>query len=305
MLYDSLHSKLLKLPDAVQVFPAHGAGSLCGRQMSSERSSTIGKERVSNYALRPSSSEEFVRLLTSELPERPGYFALDVEINREGARPLAELPPLPALSPREVQERQKAGALVLDTRPAIEFGPAHIPGSVQIGLTGQYASWAGIVLGLDKEILIVAEDNEQAAEARLRLARVGIEGVQGFLDGGIVAWILTGLPLAQTPQISVEELHAMAGEVQILDVRRLPEWQSGHIEGAIHMPLDKLRSQVAGLDRTKPIAVHCKSGYRSSIAASLLERAGFEQAMNVTGGFDAWLACKLPYITSEQVASTP
>ena len=305
MLYDSLHSKLLKLPDAVQVYPAHGAGSLCGRQMSSERSSTIGKERVSNYALRPSSSEEFVRLLTSELPERPGYFALDVEINREGARPLAELPPLPALAPREVQERQKTGALVLDTRPAIEFGPAHIPGSVQIGLTGQYASWAGIVLGLDKEILIVAEDNEQAAEARLRLARVGIEGVQGFLDGGIVAWILTGLPLAQTPQISVEELHAMAGDVQILDVRRLPEWQSGHIEGAIHMPLDKLRSQVAGLDRTKPIAVHCKSGYRSSIAASLLERAGFEQAMNVTGGFDAWLACKLPYITSEQVASTP
>ncbi len=305
MLYDSLHTKLLKLPDAVQVYPAHGAGSLCGRQMSSERSSTIGKEKASNYALRPTSCEDFVRLLTAELPERPGYFALDVEINREGAAPLAELAPLPALSPAEVAERQKAGALVLDTRPAIEFGPAHIPGSVHIALTGQFASWAGIVLGLDKEILIVAEDDEKAAESRLRLARVGIEGVQGYLEGGIVAWILAGSPVAQMPQISVEDLHAMSGEVQILDVRRPAEWQSGHIQTARHIPLDKLRSQLDILDKSKPVAVHCKSGYRSSIGASLLERAGFEQVMNVTGGFDAWLACKLPYVAAEQAAVTP
>jgi hydroxyacylglutathione hydrolase len=304
MLFDSLHSKLLKLPDSVQVYPAHGAGSLCGRQMSSERSSTIGKERVTNYALRPTSRDEFVRLLTSELPERPGYFALDVEINREGAAPLGELSPLPALSPQELAARQKAGATVLDTRPSIEFGPAHIPESVHISLTGQYASWAGIVLGLDKEILIVAEDEEKAAESRLRLARVGIERVKGYLDGGIVAWILGGSPVAQTPQISVEELHAMRQEVQIVDVRRPGEWQSGHIQDAIHVPLDKLRSQLGVLDRSRPIAVHCKSGYRSSIGASLLEGAGFQQVMNVTGGFDAWLACKLPYLAAEQAAAT-
>jgi len=302
MLYDSLHTKLLTLPDDVQVFPAHGAGSLCGRQMSSERSSTIGKQKASNYALRPATRDEFVRLLTSELPERPGYFAQEVEINRTGAAPLADLPPLPELSPAEFEARQKAGATVLDTRPAMEFGPAHIPGSVHVALTGQYASWAAIVLGLDKEILIVGEDPEKAAESRLRLARVGIEAVKGFLDGGIVGWILSGRPVAQSPEISVEQLHDMAREVQIVDVRRPAEWRSGHIEGAIHIPLDKLVSNLAALDRAKPTAVHCKSGYRSSIATSLLERAGFEQVMNVTGGFDAWLACHLPYVTAEPAA---
>ncbi len=304
MLFDSLHTKLLKLPDHVAVYPAHGAGSLCGKQMSTERSSTIGKQKATNYALRPTDRDEFIRLLTSELPERPGYFAQDVEINRSGAAPLAALPPLPPLRPAEVADRQKAGAIVLDTRPAIEFGPAHIPGSINVGLTGQFASWAAIVLGLDKQIVIVAEDPEQAAESRMRLARVGIEGVQGFLDGGIVAWILAGLPVAQAPQISVEELHELTPRPQILDVRRPAEWQSGHIAGAIHIPLDKLESRLATLDRTKPIAVHCKSGYRSSIASSLLGRAGFEQVMNVTGGFDAWLACKLPYVTAEQTVVT-
>ena len=302
MLFDSLHSKLLKLPDDVEVFPAHGAGSLCGRQMSTERSSTIGKQKASNYALRPTDKEEFVRLLTAELPERPGYFAQDVEINRTGAAPLAELRPLPSLTPAEVAARQKSGATVLDTRPAIEFGPAHIPGSIHVGLVGQFASWAAIVLGLDKDILIVAEDAEQAAESRMRLARVGIEHVNGYLDGGIVAWILAGLPVAQAPEISVEELRDLAPEVQIVDVRRPAEWQSGHIDSAIHIPLDKLESKLATLDKHKPVAVHCKSGYRSSIASSMLTRAGFEQVMNVTGGFDAWLACKLPYVSAEPAA---
>ncbi|HYL34704.1 MAG TPA: rhodanese-like domain-containing protein [Bryobacteraceae bacterium] len=304
MLFDSLHTKLLKLPDDVAVFPAHGAGSLCGRQMSTERSSTIGKQKASNYALRPTRREEFVRLVTAELPERPGYFAQEVEINRAGAAPLAVLPPLPPFAPAEFAARQKAGAIVLDTRAAIEFGPAHIPGSINVGLTGQFASWAAIVLGLDKEILILAEDAEKSAESRTRLARVGIEGVTGYLDGGIVAWILAGLPVAQAPQISVEELHHLAPEIQIVDVRRPAEWQSGHIAGAIHIPLDKLGSNLAQLDRTRPVAIHCKSGYRSSIATSLLGRAGFEQVMNVTGGFDAWLACKLPYVAAEQAAVT-
>jgi hydroxyacylglutathione hydrolase len=175
MLFDSLHGKLLKLPDTVQVYPAHGAGSLCGRQMSSERSSTIGKERVSNYALRPSNREEFIRLLTAELPERPGYFSLDVEINRSGAPPLTELLPIAELRPGELIEKQEGGAIVLDTRPAAQFGTAHIPGSIQIGLSGQYASWAGIILGLNTDLVIVAEDDERLDESRLRLARVGIE----------------------------------------------------------------------------------------------------------------------------------
>jgi hydroxyacylglutathione hydrolase len=298
MLYDSLHTKLLTLPDDVLVYPAHGAGSLCGRQMSSEHSSTIGKQKITNYALRPSSREEFVKLLTAELPERPGYFALDVEINRSGAAPLQELAPTPALSPAEVLARQEQGAIILDTRPANEFGAGHIPGSIQIGLAGQYASWAAIVLGLDTEILLVAEDKEKVEESRLRLTRVGIEKVTGYLEDGIAAWIRAGLPIQQTSSVSAEQLHQLLAEnpqeVQVLDVRRAAEWQSGHVESARHKPLDHLSTLLGDLDRTRPVAVYCKGGYRSSIAASLLERAGFEQVLNVTGGFDAWMACHLP-----------
>jgi hydroxyacylglutathione hydrolase len=299
MLYDSLHNKLLQLPDDVQVYPAHGAGSLCGRQMSAERSSTIGKEKISNYALRPSSREEFVKLLTAELPERPGYFALDVEINRTGASSLQELPPLPAISPTELKARRDRGAVILDTRPASDFAAAHIPGSIQIGLAGQYATWAAIVLGLDSEIVLLAEDPEKAAESRLRLARVGIERVTGYLDGGIAQWSREGEPIEQTAQISVEQLRGIAAEIHIIDVRRTPEWQGGHVDRAQLKPLDSLAQNLDDLDKTKPVAVYCKGGYRSAIASSLLQRAGFQEVLNVTGGFDAWLACHLPSVTGE------
>ena len=307
MLFDSLHDKLMKLPDDVAVYPAHGAGSLCGRQMSSERSSTIGKEKISNYALRPTDRGEFVKLLTAELPERPGYFALDVEINRTGAAPVRELGPIPAFTPSEVQERQQRGTIVLDTRPAKEFGAGHVPGSIQVGLVGQFASWAGIVLGLDSDIILVAEDDEKVQESRLRLSRVGIERVVGYLKDGMAGWTRAGLPVRTTPQISAEELHRMLAEdrsgLSVLDVRRHAEWATGSIPGAVHKPLDKLSSSLADLDKSHLIAVHCKSGYRSAIAASVLERAGFEHVYNVTGGFDAWLACKLPFQVEQPAAA--
>ena len=297
-LYDSLHGKLLKLADAVEVYPAHGAGSLCGRNISPERQSTIGKERKFNYALQAMSREEFVRMLTAELPERPGYFALDAQINREGAEPLGELPPLAGLSAEEVARRQEAGAIVLDTRPATQFGAGHVPGSVHIGLGGQYASWAGILIGLDNEIVLVAEDPERLEESRMRLARVGIEKVAGHLEGGVLAWEKSGRRLAEVPQITVvqlaEQLRERAGEVQVVDVRKTGEWEAGHIEQAVLKPLSELAKRAGELDPKKPIAVHCKSGYRSSIATSLLKRAGFGEVMNVTGGFDAWAAQKLP-----------
>jgi hydroxyacylglutathione hydrolase len=309
MLYDSLHRKLLQLPDDVQVFPAHGAGSLCGRQMSSERSSTIGKEKATNYALRPSSRAEFVQLLTAELPERPGYFAQDVEINRAGAPTLQELPPLPGLAPKEVLSRQDAGAIILDTRTASDFAAGHVPGSIQIGLAGQYASWAAIVLGLDQEIVLVSEDAQKAVESRLRLSRVGIEKVTGYLEGGIAGWSRAGLPSEQTSQIAVEQLHQLMLEdakgIQVIDVRRSAEWQAGHLEHALHRPLDRLASTVQDLDQTKPVAVYCKGGYRSAIAASVLQRAGFKQVLNIIGGFDAWGACHLPIVMDEPaIAST-
>ena len=282
----------------MEVFPAHGAGSLCGKQMRPERQSTIGKERALNYALRPRTKEEFVRLLTAELPERPGYFALDAEINRSGAPAIDHLPPLADLTPDEVLARQSAGAVVLDTRPAAQFGAGHIPGAVNIALAGQYATWAATLLGLDRDIILVAEDEAQLEESRIRLARVGIEHVIGGLRGGMVQWAVEQRPSDQIPQICVEDLNRALesdpGSIQIIDVRRTPEWDDGHIPGAMLVPLQKLEATFSDLDRERILAVHCKGGYRSSIACSLLQRAGFPQVMNVIGGFDAWLACGLP-----------
>ena len=307
LLYDSLHTKLLTLPDTVEVYPAHGAGSLCGRNISPERYSTIGEQRTFNYALQLMSRDEFVRLLTAELPARPEYFLRAAQVNLAGAPALAELPPLTALKPNEIESQQAAGAVVLDTRPPAQFGAGHVPGSIQIGLSGQYATWAGTLLGLDVPILLVAEDPERLKESRMRLARVGIEKVVGYLAGGVLAWEQAGLELKQVPQISVLNLYQLLcdqpHEVQVVDVRQPREWEVGHIEQAMLLPLDKFPSPtvtadragaLTGLDLRKPIAVHCRSGYRSSIATSLLARAGYQSVMNVVGGFDAWQTHKLP-----------
>jgi len=300
MLFDSLHSKLLPLGDDVEVYPAHGAGSLCGKQMRPERQSTIGKERASNYALRPSTKDEFVRLLTAELPERPDYFALDAEMNRTGAPALAELSPLAGLTADQVLDRQRAGAVVLDTRPAMQFGAGHIPGAVNIPLGGQYASSAATLLGLDKEIVLVAEEEAALEESRMRLARVGMEHVVGSLKGGMAQWAAEQKPAAQIAQIAAEELNrelaASPDSIQVVDVRRKPEWEQGHIGGALHKPLDRLESMLGDLKRDRPIVVHCKGGYRSGIACSLIQRAGFENVTNLIGGLDAWQACRLPVV---------
>src|SRR5579872_5420691 len=288
LLYDSLHAKLLALPDEVLVYPAHGAGSMCGRNISADRSSTIGRERRFNYALRPMAREEFVKLMTQDLPARPEYFQRDVAINREGAPPLAALPPLASISPQEAERLQKNGATLLDTRAANEFCAGHVPGSINIGLGGQFASWAGSVIGLDRDLVLIAEDKKSGEEARNRLARVGIERVLGALEDGVTGWVRAGKNLASTDQITVQELAEARGDMAIVDVRRQPEWSGGHIPGAVLKPLDRLRDSLAGLDRAAPLAVHCKSGYRSAVACSILQANGFERVINVLGGFDAW-----------------
>lgn len=277
LLYHSLHEKLLKLPDSVKIYPAHGAGSLCGRQMSSDRSSTIGRERLTNYALQAQTCEDFVHLLTDDLPPRPEYFARDVELNRQGAAPLAELRPLPLLGADEVLRVQAEGAVILDTRPAIEFASAHIPGSIHIGLGGQFASWAARILGLDSRIILLVGEEE----ARMRLARVGAENVVGY------APLDAGFALDYTPQISALEL-AVEKERTVIDVREPGEFQAGAIPGAVNIPLSHLAARSAELDHDKLLVVNCKGGYRSSIAASLLRRAGFRDIANLTGGYDAW-----------------
>ncbi|HTZ89322.1 MAG TPA: rhodanese-like domain-containing protein [Alloacidobacterium sp.] len=290
MLYTSLHETLLKLPDETEVFPAHGAGSLCGRQMSAERSSTIGRERRTNYALQAKSADEFVQLLTESLPPRPEYFVRDVELNRQGASMLDDLPHPVPLEAREVLRLQSAGAVVLDTRPAMEFAVAHVPGSVHIALSGQYASWAARLLGLDKRIILVGEDAEHLRESQLRLARVGIEHVEAYLKDGIGGWLKGGYELEYMPQVSAVELAQLLehDRIAVLDVREPAEVQSGAIEGSIRIPLGLLPARTGELDREKLLVVHCKSGYRSSIATSILRRAGFREVANLTGGYDAW-----------------
>src|SRR5215510_14919678 len=231
LLYDSLHGKLLRLSDDVLVYPAHGAGSLCGRNMRAERSSTIGTERLTNYALQIKSRDEFVRQLTENLPARPEYFLQDAQINRTGAGALADLPELTAISAQELKTLLEQGVFVLDVRANESFAAAHLPGSVNIALSGQFASWAGAIMGLSAEPVLIADTPEQYSEARMRLARVGIEDPRGFLKGGVAAWKQAGLPVAQLPQMTVQQLHErlQSNGLPVLDVRREPEWQGGHI----------------------------------------------------------------------------
>jgi len=303
LLYDSLHGKLLALADNVLVYPAHGAGSLCGKNMRAERSSTIGTERLTNYALQIKSKEEFVAQLTSHLPARPEYFLKDAEINRTGAAALSDLPPLRALAPAGLKALLADGEIALDVRTGDEFAAGHVPGSVNIALSGQFASWAGTVLGLAAHPVLVAASDEQVEEARLRLARVGIEVLDGYLQGGVAAWEQAGFPVGTISQMTVSDLSArlQSGEMQVLDVRREPEWEAAHIESAAWWPLDNFKVSPPEIDRDAPIAVHCKSGYRSMIASSLLQRAGFKNVSNVIGGFDAWQQAQLPSVSAKPV----
>lgn len=303
MMYDSLHNKLLKLPDEVEVYPAHGAGSMCGKNMSKETSSTIGQQRQFNYALQPMSKDAFVQMMTMDLPPAPDYFAKDAEINRSGADPLSELPRPEPLSPERVQQlttqADSLGYTVLDVRSASEFGAGHIPGSINIGLGGQFAIWAGSLIPMHAPIVIVAESEEKVAEAQMRLARVGLENVKGYLQGGVNSWRDAGFELARVPQVTVDELHDLIDQktdLQVIDVRRPAEYESGHIGPAKTAPLADLRQKLGGLGvvPSKKTAVVCAGGYRSSAATSILEQQGFTNLLNVTGGTGAWIKAGYP-----------
>ena len=294
MLYDSLHEKLLPLPDDVEVYPAHGAGSMCGRNMSKDTSSTIGEQRKFNYALKPMSRDEFVQLMTVDLPEAPAYFPKDAEINRAGARDLSELSPPLALSAAEVAQLKPEDHVLLDVRSAADFGAGHLPGSINIGLGGQFAIWAGSLIQLNAAIVVIADSESRVAESAIRLARVGIENVKGYLSGGVAGWRQAGLELNSIRQITVDELNDQMtnAELQVIDVRRRAEYESGHVPGALHAPLAKLEQNIdkLPLDRFRLTAVICAGGYRSSAAASLFERRGFTNLLNVSGGTSAWIS---------------
>lgn len=302
LMYESLHGKLMTLPDDTEVFPAHGAGSMCGKNMSKETSSTIGEQRKFNYALKPMTKDEFVSMMTAELPEAPAYFPKDAEINRSGARRLAELSPPKQLTGQELNSIQSPDQIILDIRTPELFGLGHISGSINIGLGGQFAMWAGSLIPMNAELIIVAETITQVDESIVRLARVGIENVKGYLLGDVDEWSRAGLKVEKIKQVSVSQLKERldSGKLQIVDVRRAPEYASGHVPAALNAALSGLEKHLRDLPLAKSgeTAVICAGGYRSSAAASLLQKHGFKNLINVTGGTAAWINAGYPVETA-------
>lgn len=297
LLFDSLHEKILPLDDAVRVFPAHGAGSLCGRNISSETTSTLGEQRRSNYALQPMSKTAFVDMMTTALPEAPAYFGVNAGLNLGDVPRLADLARPAPLTPTEVAAQTARGALALDVRASEVYGPKHVTGSLNIGLDGQFASWAGTLIDFARPIVIVTDSDGERDEAVLRLARVGFSKVIGYLAGGVAAWERAGLPTSSIAHISVGQFHdllASAPPANVLDVRRPAEFDGGAAPGAQPFPLADFAHGVPRLDPQKPTVIVCGSGYRSSIAASLLEAEGYGPLTHVDGGMTAYLQAGLP-----------
>jgi hydroxyacylglutathione hydrolase len=290
MMFDSVH-KLLALPDGTRVYPAHGAGSLCGRGIGAERWSTIGQERAMNPALRIADRARFVAEITRDVPETPVYFLHSRDLNRAGPALRAGEALPPALSPEQADARVRAGAVLLDTRPVADYGAAHVPGALHVSLDGQFASWVGTLLTPDQPIVVIA-DRDRVEEAVTRLARVGYEQLAGVL--AFEAWRAAGRPPARTPQL--EPRQVLAGGRRILDVRRARELDAIRLQGAIAIPLSQLPARLGELDARAAWTVVCASGYRSSIAASVLERAGFTDVANAAGGIDALRAAGVALI---------
>ena len=291
-LYDSLFNKLLALPDETKVFPAHGAGSMCGRKISSVPFTTIGQERLFNWALQIKERETFIRTMVENLPDRPPYFSHDVLVNLAGAAPLSSLPELRALSETEMKTEAAGGAVVIDTRSAPFFGAGHFPGSLNIGLSSNlFSTWVGFLVPFGAKLALVVGSAENAQKARLELARIGYDNVIGYVEADALKFT------RQLSQLGVDELHFALRRNEapsLLDVRTNAEWEADHIENALHIPLPALPRRLDSLSRERPLAIICGSGYRSSIAGSLLQNAGFSRVQNVMGGMSAYLETRVP-----------
>jgi hydroxyacylglutathione hydrolase len=298
MLYDSLHGKLLRLPDDTIVYPAHGAGSMCGKSLSQETSSPLGMQRRLNYALQPMSREEFVRLVSVDQPEAPAYFPYDAMLNRR-RRPTLEAAMERGLRPLgldEVLRMQDAGAYALDVRDPGEWAAAHLRGSVSIGLGGKFATWSGSLLDRDRPIVILAEPGQET-EAATRLGRIGFDQVAGYLQGGMQALAARPDLLRSTGRVTAAELDERirsGAPPVVLDVRNDGERTSHRIPATRHIPLGRLAQRASELPRDLPLVIHCATGYRSMIAASLLEREGWSGLVDLVGGIAAWEKSSLP-----------
>ena len=303
MLYDSITNKLVKLPDATLVYPAHGAGSMCGKSLSKETVSTIGEQKKFNYALQPMSREAFKKIVTADQPEAPDYFVHDAILNRKervslGAAMEKTLKPL---SLDEVLALGKSGAQLLDVRDGIDFEGGHLKGTLNIALSGKYATWAGSMLAHDAPIVVIAEEGGEEV-AVMRLGRIGFDNVAGYLAGGMTALAARDDLVERTERITAPALAEWlagrrpdAGAAPIVvDVRSEAEHAGGHIAAALNIPLTHLDERINAIPAGRPVVVHCEGGYRSAIAASLLQKLGRRDVHDMVGGYKAWLATKLP-----------
>jgi glyoxylase-like metal-dependent hydrolase (beta-lactamase superfamily II)/rhodanese-related sulfurtransferase len=303
MLYESITNKLVKLPDATLVYPAHGAGSMCGKSLSKETVSTIGEQKKFNYALQPMGREEFKKIVTADQPEAPDYFVHDAILNRKERASLGDAmeKTLKPLSLEEVIALGKSGGQLLDVRDGIDFEGGHLRGTLNIALNGKYATWAGSMLSHDKPIVVIAEEGGEE-EAVMRLGRIGFDNVAGYLASGMNALASRDDLVERTERITAPALAEwLAGKrpdagaaPTVVDVRSEAEHAGGHIAGALNIPLTHLDERIGEIPAGRPVAVHCEGGYRSAIAASLLQKLGRRDVHDMVGGYKAWLAAKLP-----------
>jgi rhodanese-related sulfurtransferase len=292
LLYDSLRAKILSLPDNIIVYPAHGPGSSCGKNLGPNTHSTLREEKETNYALRDQTKEEFIKAVTDGLMAPPQYFSINARINKEGYDPLDEvldagLRPLDIPGFRKLVREEEA--IILDTRRSDLFVTGFVPGSISIGLDGRFAEWAGSLIPFDKPIVLVTVPGEEK-ESVVRLARVGFDKMKGYLEGGFASWQQSGEPIDMIIDVEPDELAMdipFDPNLMIIDVRRGTEFADGHVKDALNIPLQDLTDpgNMANLDEKYNLYVHCGGGYRSVIAASLLKRQGIHNLRNVTGGW--------------------
>ncbi|HUR96933.1 MAG TPA: rhodanese-like domain-containing protein [Pyrinomonadaceae bacterium] len=297
MLYDSLRDKILTYPDETEIYPAHGAGSLCGKSLSSETWSTLAAQKATNYALQPMSKEEFIKIVASDQPQVPAYFPKSSERNLAGPASMEDLSRPGKLSAAEIAEFD---GVVVDVRPAGDFGAGHVPNAINIALSGKFATWAGTFITVGTPLAIAAGTEEQVDEAFLRLARVGLETVTGFVLMG--EYDGRSNVIKQVPVEEVRKLTDGSDEAQLVDVRQPGEYAAGHAQNAVNIPLAVLSQNIEMLDPSKPTFVICQTGYRSSLGTSLLENAGFASVQNVAGGTTDWIKSELPVETKTVLA---
>lgn len=289
-LYNSLFNKLTSLPEGIEIFPAHGEGSLCGKGMSSKSSSTIGYEKKSNPVFKLS-REEFLLSMTASFPDRPKSFSHIIETNKTGVPLLDRCPVVRDLSPLQVKAELDRGAVLLDTRDTASFGGVHIPGSINIGFAKQTANWIGMVIEPEAELILIVTSEKAYNDMLVELHRIGYDNAIGYLYGGMTSWQEAGLPIDQLWQISAARLNEKLSSgnfSHFFDVRSALEWSSGHIREAQHLPLNRLLSEIPDIPKDEEVIVTCGVGYRGNIAASYLQSQGFHHVHSLAGGMTAW-----------------